>query len=136
VLVDQLPHDVGRAADEVDETRAALGAEHGLELVGIELQAGDDLAAVAARAAEARFPGLEHDRLDAALGEMQRGREAGIAPANDTDIGRDRRLEGRCRDRGGSGRGPQRGFERKGLGHGSRSQLRSTPSLPVSAPGS
>ncbi len=90
VLVDQLPHHVRRAARGIDEGRAALGPEDGLEFVGIELQAGDHLAAVAARAAEARLLCLEHHGLDAAFRQMQRCRQAAIAAADDTDIGRDR----------------------------------------------
>ena len=117
VLVDQFPHEVGRAADEVDQPRSALGPEHRLELVGIELQPRDHLAAVAARAAEARLLGLQHHRLDAALREMQRGREAAVARAHDADVGHHRLLQGRRRHGRWRGRRPQRRFEREGFGH-------------------
>ena len=87
------------------------------ELVGIELQAGDHLAAVAAGAAEARLLRLEHDGLDAAFRQMQRRRQAAITAADDADIGHDRFREsgrGRCRRRR---RRPQRRFKRKRLSH-------------------
>ena len=45
---DEIEHGVGGAAGEVDEARAALGTEHGLDLVGIILKPGNDLPAVAA----------------------------------------------------------------------------------------
>ena len=50
---DEIEHGVGGAAGEVDEARAALGTEHGLDLVGIILKPGNDLPAVAAGAAPA-----------------------------------------------------------------------------------
>ena len=64
-LLDQVEHDVGRFADEVDQAFAALGAELLLQLVRIVFQAGNHLPAIAARAAPARLMRFQHH--DAAM---------------------------------------------------------------------
>ena len=92
VLLDQIEDDVGGAADELDQALPALGTEHADDLVWIVFEPRDHLAAVAAGGAPTGLVSLEHQRADAALGQVQRGREPGVAAADDADIGRGRFL--------------------------------------------
>jgi hypothetical protein len=62
-------------------------AEIALDIVGIRLEAGIDMPAIAARGAEARLLRFQQQNIDAALGQMQCGGEAGDAAANDHDRG-------------------------------------------------
>src|SRR5262249_30965833 len=88
------------------------------DLVGIEFETRDHLAAAAAGAAPAGLVGLEHHGANAALGEMQGRREPGKSAADDADVGRDRLLERRRRRWRSRGGGAERRRERKGFGHG------------------
>ena len=76
VAADQIMREVRGAVGELDHAAAELGAEIGLDLIGIVLQAGIDLAAIVARRAPARLLRLQHQRLDALLGQMQRRGQA------------------------------------------------------------
>src|ERR1043166_4545866 len=76
---DQIEHRVGGASGKIDEAQSALGAEYRFEFVGIVLEPGDDLPAVAAGATPAGLARFEHDCLHAALGKRERGREPGVA---------------------------------------------------------
>ena len=71
---DKVEHRISSGSGERDEFRPTLRPEHGFEIVRIVFQAGDDLAAVAARSAVTRLLRLQHDRFHAALREMQGGR--------------------------------------------------------------
>jgi hypothetical protein len=79
---DQLKREDRRVVGKRDHARAEIGAEFGLDRVGVELQAGIELAAIIAGSAPARLARFQHDRLDALFGEMQGGREPGKAAAD------------------------------------------------------
>src|SRR5262249_25555917 len=61
---------------------------------------------------------LEHDGAHPALGEMQRGREPGIAGPDHAHVGARGLRKWRRRRSGRRCRGPQRGGERERFGHG------------------
>ncbi len=77
------------------DAEGGVAAVQRLELLEARLQRGRDLAAVAGRAAPAGILGIEHRHLAAAAGELDGGGEAGIAAADDGDIG----AGGRCHRR-------------------------------------
>ena len=97
VIFDQAEHGIGRAADEIDQAPAALGTEFFLQLVRIVFQPRNHLAAIAPRTAPAGLMRFQHHDARAALGEMQRGRQARIARADHDDVGRDAAFERGCR---------------------------------------
>ena len=70
------------------QVAGVLRPQPGLQIGLVLAQAGVDLAAIAARGAEADRLGFDQDRLCAGLGQMQRGRQARIAAADDADVGR------------------------------------------------
>ena len=82
---DQIEREHRRVVAERDHAPAEIGAERRLDRVGVELQAGIELAAIIARRAPAGLLGFEHDRLGALFGQMQRGRQSGKAAADDRD---------------------------------------------------
>ena len=114
---------------EVPE-RAGAGLAGGLlQPVLVLALAGADLAAVAPRGAPADAVRLEQDHVEAGLGEVQRGGEAGVAAADDGDVGGGLALQLRKgRERGGglgvpAGRvdaGPVVGGQQVESGHASR----------------
>ena len=59
----------------------------GVDVAEREAEFGGDDAAIAAARAPAGMIGFEHDRRKTALGDMMRGRQPGIARADDDDIG-------------------------------------------------
>ena len=85
VAADQVEREVGGAVGKRDHAAAEVGAEIGLDLIGIVLEARIDLAAIVARCAPARLLRLQHGHVDALLGQMQRGGQPGKAAADDRD---------------------------------------------------
>ena len=82
IAADEVEHDVGGVAREVDHATAKIGPEILFDLVGIVFQPGIDLAAVASARAPAWLVRLQHRDLDAFLRQMQRRRQAGEAAAD------------------------------------------------------
>ena len=89
-----------------------VAAELLFEPVLVAALAGVELAAVTPRGAPADAVGLDHDGADPGLGEVERGRQPGIAAADDRDVGPHVLAEPR---EGGRGIG-RRGVERRGVG--------------------
>ena len=86
VFGDQIEHQVGGAARGVGDTPAGFGAEHPLELARVVLQAWNNLAAVTAGRAPARFRRFQHQRFDAARRQVQRRGQAGEAAADNRHV--------------------------------------------------
>jgi hypothetical protein len=82
VALNKIEHQVGRVAGQRDHAPAQIGAEMFFHLVGIMLQAGIDLPAIAARGTPAGLPSLQHSDMDALFGKVQRRGKAG-EPAAD-----------------------------------------------------
>ena len=74
---------------EAMQRLAALAAELRDHLLRIELEPGDDLAAIAPGSAAARRLGLEQDGLHAASSKMQRSGQAAKAAPDDDGLGGD-----------------------------------------------
>ena len=105
---DEFEHQVRPGRDGRHRARSRVGSEHLLEGIRIVLDPGDDLAAVAAGGARANVGGFQHHHLPAGLRQVQGGRQAGVAGADDGGLGAPRAGE---RLTGGAGRrrhGPQR----------------------------
>jgi hypothetical protein len=115
---DQVEDRIGGAAGKAREPLAALAPELGDEVGGIVFQPRDHLTAVAPGPAEADLAGLQHHRPDPALGQVQGGREAAEAAADDHDVGLPGFGQGRRLRPGGRGGGPERRREGKRFGHG------------------
>ena len=77
------------------------------------MEGGRAVPGVPARPAEAHLLGLEHDRRHAPLAQMDGGREAGIAGADDAYGRLDGALERACVGGRGCRRVPERGLERR-----------------------
>jgi hypothetical protein len=93
VPVDQLEHDFGGRSAEAPHALTALATEHRFELRRIVFEAGNDLAAVAARRTPTGLLRIDHQHIDTRFREMQRGREAQVACADDEHAGRFRAFE-------------------------------------------
>ena len=113
---DQVEHGIGGAAGHLDQGMAVAFAEAAQQFVGIVLEAGDHLAAVAARGAPAGFVRIDHAHRDAALGQVQGARQPRVAGADDRDVGRHRFGQRRRVDAGRRGGGPQRGRQGRSEG--------------------
>jgi hypothetical protein len=87
--LDQRKHEIGRAGAETVQRLAPLAAELRDHFLRIELEPGDDLAAIAPGSAKARLLGLEQHGLHPAFREMQRRGEPAEAPADDDGLGGD-----------------------------------------------
>ncbi len=91
LAVDAVPGDqlldqaVGLESD-VPDLAGIVAAEGPLVFAHRGAGAGGELAAVAPRGAPAQPVGLDEDDVEAALGQVQRRREPGIAAADDADI--------------------------------------------------
>jgi len=83
----QLEHQVRPCRDGRHRARPGVGSEQLLEGIRIVLDPGDDLAAVAAGGTRADVGGLQHHHLPAGLRQVQRGRQAGVAGADDGGLG-------------------------------------------------
>jgi hypothetical protein len=105
---DQVEGQLRRAARQRHHAPAHIRAEPGLDRVGVLLEAGIDLAAIAARSAPARRLRLQQSNGDAALGQMQRRGKPGEAAADNGHLRL--RLAGQWRAGRGrvGGRRPQR----------------------------
>ncbi len=87
VPADQLEDQFGSVGGGGDQPLAKGVAELLPDVILVVLEVGHHLAEVAARGAPADLLGLEHDGADAALAEMEGGREAGEAGAYDRHRG-------------------------------------------------
>ena len=85
VAADQVEREVGSTVGKRDHAAAEVGAEIGLDLIGIVLQPRIDLPAIIARCAPARLLRFQHGHVDALLGQMQRRGQPGEAAADDRD---------------------------------------------------
>ena len=98
MLADQVEDPLGGAAGERHHAAPEGGSEIALDGVGLALEAGVDLPAVAPRCPPARLTGLEHRDVDAAPSQMERGRQAREAPTDhhrsDPPIAGERRCGG------------------------------------------
>ena len=88
-----------RLLGEAPEAVGIVAAEMRLEPVLVAPLAGMELPAVPARSPPADPLGLDQRDIDTGLGEMQRRRQAGIAAADDRDMGLDRLVERRKGER-------------------------------------
>src|SRR3546814_11511588 len=86
VIADALLHKSLGFLAEIPQQAGTLAADEVYERFRVEALAAGKLAAVAPRGAPADAPGLEHDGLVAALGEVERGGDAGVAAADDADV--------------------------------------------------
>jgi len=93
VLRDQREHAVGGATCEPHQRFAVLASVASNEIIGIVLQAGNHLAAIAARRAVTDLLRLQHDHAAARLGERERACEPGVARTDDREIRFDAFLE-------------------------------------------
>ena len=98
--LDEIEYKGRRGAGEGIHAAAQLLAEVALHRIRIELQAGIDLAAIAAGGAPARLLRLEQHDLRALLRQMQSGRQSGDAAADHGRIGAHIPVQRRRRDRG------------------------------------
>ena len=93
VLLHQRKHLVGRGARESQHPASHLLAEIGDHLFRVGIDAGIDLAAIAARSAPARLMRLQHHGIDAAFGQMQCRRQPRVPATDDDDGSRDRGIQ-------------------------------------------
>jgi len=108
VAPDNVEDEVGGAAHLLYQPTALLRPILRLDLVSLELEAGDDLAAVAARDPEPRLAGLHEDDVDAAQGQMEGGGQVSEAPAHDAHLRPLSSVQGRAIGGGRRGLGPER----------------------------
>ena len=127
-----------RLLGEVPEQPRPLRPESRLEPALVAPLPGADLAAVPPRGAPADALRLEEHHVEPGPGEVQRRRQAGVAAADDADVGRhlarqrrERRV--RCRGRGvptrGIGAGPVVGGQEVEAGHASGPRRPSRPGV-------
>ena len=107
VLVDQRVNFRRAASKQVEKPLAILGAEPFDDVVGREPHASVDQADVPSCASEADLDRLERHDLRPGFSQMERGREPGIAAADDRDVSPNLAVEGRCRRRRRRGHFPQ-----------------------------
>src|SRR5262249_59021800 len=86
VTTDEIEREVRGSIGKRDHAAAEVGAKIGLDLIGVVLEAGIDLAAIVARRAPRGLLGFQHDRSYALLREMQRSREPREAAADNRDF--------------------------------------------------
>ena len=91
---DELEDEIGGTTGDLPHPPAHLRAELLLELVWIVLESRDDLPAVASGSAPAGFCRVEHHHVRAALGQVERRRQARVAGADHRDVGAAISLEG------------------------------------------
>jgi hypothetical protein len=124
VLLDQPADQVGGVGLPLDQPQGPGLAQHPAHARDrVEVEGRSAVAGVAARATITDFLGLQHDRAYALGRQVQGGREAGIAGADNADIGVDvplQRPQIGCRGGGGV---PERGLER-GTAQGAVSERR------------
>ena len=116
VAANQIEREIGSAVGERNHAAAELGAEIGFDLVGIMLESGIDLPAIAARGAPARLLRFQHDRVHAQLRQMQRARQPRKAAADDRHGDASVAIERRCRRRRNRGLGVKARRQRKANG--------------------
>src|SRR5262249_25997276 len=86
MLLDQIEHGIGRAADSLDEAIADRFSVSGPHLGRIELEAGNYLTAIAARRAPAEGPHLAERDAGSARARGKSRRKSGEATAHDRDV--------------------------------------------------
>ena len=99
-----------RLLRQVPEAAGVVLAHHRLKIVLFQPLPGADLSAVPPRGAPADAVGVKKHHVEAAFGQVQRGRKAGKARAHDADIAGQRAL----RRREGAGRRGRCGIPRPG----------------------
>src|SRR5690606_37329843 len=93
MALDQPEHHVGSAAGKADQALAVFGPIHLEEIIGIVLESGNHLPAIAPRPAKADFPGFEQHGVDAAFGPVQLRAQPGIPASDDAYGGAPRPLQ-------------------------------------------
>ena len=87
VLVDEPIDEIGGGTRERDDALAAVDAELRDELVGVPLEARQDLATIAARCAEPGATAVERNDGHTRNGEMESSGESGVTSADHTNVG-------------------------------------------------
>jgi catechol 2,3-dioxygenase-like lactoylglutathione lyase family enzyme len=105
----QVEQELRAVAHQRDQLLARLGADQADHAVGVvAAERRDDQAVVASRGAPARLLRLQHHRVDARLGQVQRRGKAGEAATDDRHVGAPLAFERRAVGRRRRGRRPER----------------------------
>jgi hypothetical protein len=87
VLGNEFEYEIRCGAREVDQTPSAFRTEVALEIVRIELEARDDLAAIASGCSPSRFRSLDEYDVGPRVRRVVGGRESRESPADHTEFG-------------------------------------------------